>query len=101
MPNAPTPPSRFLEGHTAGVYSVGFSADGNYLATGSEQGVIILWNAHTFDRIATLRAETGQIRGLSFSHDGQLLAGAAYGSNTVVWDLRRLRRALADMHLDW
>jgi eukaryotic-like serine/threonine-protein kinase len=100
-PDRPTPPSRFLEGHTAGVYAVGFSADGRYLASGSEQGVMILWDGQTFARVTTLRADTGQIRCISFSRDGGLLAGAAYVSPTIVWDLDRLRRTLADMNLDW
>jgi len=43
LPSGQAPPSRLLEGHTAGVYAVGFSGDGRYLASGSEQGVIMLW----------------------------------------------------------
>jgi WD40 repeat protein/serine/threonine protein kinase len=101
IPDRPTPPSRFLEGHTAGVYAVGFSADGRYLASGSEEGVMILWDGQTFARVTTLRAGTGQIRCVSFSRDGALLAGAAHNAPTIVWDLDRLRATLADMNLDW
>jgi WD40 repeat protein len=95
------PPSRYLMGHTAGVYSVGFSADSRYLASGSEQGTMILWDAQTWVPITTLRSGTGQIRGIAFSRDGELLAGAAYVAPTIVWDLNLLRRTLADMNLDW
>jgi WD40 repeat protein len=98
---SPTSPSRLLEGHSAGFYSAGFSPDGRYLAAGSEQGVIILWDARTFSRIVALKAGTGQIRHIDFSRDGGLLAGAAYVSSTVVWDLNRLRRTLKEMNLDW
>jgi WD40 repeat protein len=100
-PGAPTPPTRLLEGHPSEVWAVAFSADGRYLATGSNPGVIILWNAWTFQRIATLRATTTEVRGLSFSHDSRLLAGAAYLGPTVVWDLQLLRKTLAGMNLDW
>ncbi len=62
---------------------------------------MILWDAQTFARVATLRAGTGQLRGISFSHDGQFVAGAAYTNATVVWDLAHLRRTLAEMNLDW
>jgi sigma-B regulation protein RsbU (phosphoserine phosphatase) len=68
---------------------------------GSEQGVIILWDGDSFDHVVTLRGGTGQIHGLSFSHDGRLLAGAAYFAPTIVWDLAALRRSLAVMDLDW
>ena len=80
---------------------VGFSADGKLLASGSEQGLISLWDAQTFTRLTTLRSDTAQLRSVSFSRDGRFLAGAAYGGPTVVWDLRHLRRTLADMNLDW
>jgi WD40 repeat protein len=33
-----------LKGHNWGVYSVTFSSDGKYLASGSEDGMIKLWN---------------------------------------------------------
>jgi WD40 repeat protein len=62
---------------------------------------MILWDADSFTRITSLRAGTGQIRGISFSRDGHLLAGAAYGSPTIVWDLRHVRRTLAGLNLDW
>jgi WD40 repeat protein len=101
VPEEPTPPARFLKGHTTPAQSVGFSADGRYLASGSDQGTMILWDGTTFDRITALRASTLQIRGISFSRDGALLAGAAYAAPTVVWDLVALRRTLGKMNLDW
>jgi WD40 repeat protein/tRNA A-37 threonylcarbamoyl transferase component Bud32 len=98
-PTLPAPPDRTLTGHSAIVWSVGWSADGRYLASGSERGVIILWNGDTFSRVVTLRGGTGQIRGISFSRDGCLLAGAAYFASTIVWDLPRLRQTLAELNV--
>jgi WD40 repeat protein len=49
--------------------------------------------------MATLRGGTGQIRGISFSRDGQLLAGASYYHPTIVWDLVGLSRSLREMGL--
>jgi WD40 repeat protein len=100
-PPVPADPDRILTGHTAAVRSVGFSADGRYLASGSEQGTIILWDGESFSRVVTLKGGTGQVRGLSFSRDGQYLAGAAYVSPTIVWDLTAVRRTLREMKLDW
>jgi hypothetical protein len=60
-----------------------------------------IWNSTTFDRVVTLRGGTGQVRGLSFSADGQLLAGAAYTAPTIVWDLTAVRCTLGEMGLDW
>jgi WD40 repeat protein/tRNA A-37 threonylcarbamoyl transferase component Bud32 len=100
-PALPTAPDQLLTGHTGAVWSVGFSADGRYLASGSEQGVIILWDGDSFDRVVTLRGGTGPLRSVCFSRDGQLLAGAAYTANTIVWDLAAVHRSLAEMNLDW
>jgi WD40 repeat protein len=97
----PASPDRLLSGHTGQVWGVGFRGDGRYLASGGDQGVIILWDGDSFGRVVTLRGGTGQIRSVSFSHDGQLLAGAAYAAPTIVWDLAHLRRSLAEMDLDW
>jgi WD40 repeat protein len=101
LPTLPAPPDRTLTGHSATVWSVGWSADGLHLASGSERGVIILWNGETFSKIVTLRGGTGQIRCISFSRDGSLLAGAAYVANTIVWDLPRLRQTLGELNVDW
>jgi WD40 repeat protein len=89
-PSLPTPPDRTLAGHTTAVWGVGFSADGRYLASGSDPGLIVLWDGQSFDRVVTLRGGTKQIRSLSFSNDSRLLAGAAHGGPTIVWDDRRL-----------
>jgi WD40 repeat protein len=95
------PPHRSLAGHTSAVYSVGWSPDGRYLASGSEQGVVIFWNADTFERVVTLKGGTGQIRNLDFSRDGHLLACGAYAAPLLIWDLRRLHATLREMNLDW
>jgi WD40 repeat protein len=101
LPTLPASPDRTLTGHSATVWSVGWSADGLHLASGSERGVIILWNGETFSKIVTLRGGTGQIRCISFSRDGSLLAGAAYTERTIVWDLPRLRQTLGELNVDW
>jgi WD40 repeat protein len=101
-PALPAAPDQLLTGHTGAVWSVGFSADGRYLASGSEQGVIILWDGDSFDRVVTLRGGIGQVRSVGFSRDGGLLAGGAYATaNTIVWDLAAVHRSLAEMNLDW
>jgi WD40 repeat protein len=101
-PATPAAPDKYLIGHTGAVWSVGFNADGTTLATGSERGMMILWNGETFEKMATLRGGVGQIRGISFSSDGQLLAGSAFDGPLIVWDLAHLRRSLREMSVgDW
>jgi WD40 repeat protein len=114
----PAAPDRFLTGHTGAVWSVGFSADGRYLASGSQQGFILLYDGTSFERVAALRSDIGEVRSLSFSDDNRFLAASAYAGGSpgerpwstlqnygpptaVIWDLKKLRASLAEMGLDW
>jgi hypothetical protein len=80
---------------------VAFSPDGKALAAGEEQGTVVLYGGETFERRLALRGGAVEVRGLSFSRDGEMLAVAAFTADTVVWDLPRLRRSLAEMGLGW
>jgi WD40 repeat protein len=101
LPRCPSPPTRYLTGHTSAVWAVAFSPDGKYFASGAGRGVIILWDGTSFEPIVTLPSDTGEIRGLSFSRDGELLAASAYITPMIVWDLPALRRTLRARGLDW
>ena len=47
---------KHLEGHAQGLRSLDFSPDGALLASSSADGQVILWDAKTFERKATLMA---------------------------------------------
>ena len=93
--------------YNGAVWAVSFSADGRWFASGADEGAIILWDAATFARTATLKAGIGQLRCVAFSSDGSLLAGSgAYSigpdlSQTIVWDIEAVRTKLREMKLDW
>ena len=70
-----------LKGHTDRVNSVGFSADGNYLASGSEDSTVKIWNAKTFECLKTLEFDNQDIECVCFSNDGKYLATATGGDS--------------------
>lgn len=92
-------PSHLLQGHVAPVWSVTWSPDGKLIATGTRPGLVVLWDGNRFEPLVHLKAETDQIRSLTFSRDQRYLAAAAYNAPTVVWDLQELKTTLSDMQL--
>jgi eukaryotic-like serine/threonine-protein kinase len=79
-----------------------FSPDGRYLAVVLEGNIVRLLCAADGRVLADFEAP-GQplISDLRFSADGAELATLLSNRNLQVWDLRRIRRELATMNLDW
>lgn len=88
-----------LKGKLDGVTAIGFSLDGSLAATGSNQGVVILYETTTDQEVRSMNLNDtagevtgGQpvgIGGLTFSPDSKTLAGAAdFGMGILVlWNI--------------
>jgi WD40 repeat protein len=81
---------------------VAFAGDGRLLALASGRNTIQLYDAGTWQHLASLETP-GQkdVTGLALSPDGSRLAVATPDGALGVWDLRRLRERLAALSLDW
>jgi serine/threonine protein kinase/WD40 repeat protein len=86
------------------LYSlVAFARDGGLLAVAQGLNRIELYSAATLRRLAAMEMLAGpaSVTCISLSPDGTRLAAVTDYSVVVLWDLRRLRRELATLDLDW
>ena len=80
-----------LSGHTKNIVEIAFSPDGQTVATGSEDGMVRLWNTRTGEELATL-PHAGRYEALKivWSPDGRSIAidcNPWHGDGeTQIWD---------------
>jgi WD40 repeat protein len=69
--------------------TMAFSPDGSTIATGTDNGSMLLWDARTRkQRGSPLAGHEGFVRTLSYSPDGSILAsGAEDATGMLLWDL--------------
>jgi WD40 repeat protein/serine/threonine protein kinase len=81
--------------HLENLARIGMSPDGSLLATGDGKGGVCVWNARTFEQVATIPAFTVSIETLDFSADNRWLAMRTTSPrDALVWDLRAGKAAM-------
>ena len=74
-----------LYGHRANINCVAFSPDGRFLASGSVDYSVKLWDVRRRKELATLRRHPHQVWSISFSPDGKSLAVAGGNIDRKPW----------------
>jgi WD40 repeat protein len=70
-----------------GVMALAFSSDDRYLAMGSVNGQVRLWQVADHKLVFNINAHTKTVRSVSFDHSGTLLATASDEDEIKLWDL--------------
>ena len=68
------------------VNAVTFSPDGRVLATGANDGTVMLWDPRTRQAMGKPLVPGGPIAGLAFSPDGRTLASGSKNGEVILWD---------------
>ena len=70
-----------------GFTCLSFSPDGAIIATGHENGTVMLWDMETRTLAATLTDHDGEVYSIAFSPDGRTLASGASDETVKLWDV--------------
>jgi WD40 repeat protein len=63
------------------------SPDGRFLATGSERGIVRIWNARTAAALSFLAGHKQAITRLAFSPDGRFLVSSSEDGTARIWEV--------------
>lgn len=85
-PDTQTPDRLLQTGHTAEITALAFSPDRHWLATGSSDTTIRIWEVATGHQPLTLTGHTKTVTGLAFSPDGRRVASSGADGTLRVWD---------------
>ena len=78
---------RVLTGHDGKVNAVAVAPDGSWLATGSSDGTVRIWDVATGQERAVLHGHSGRVYAVAVAPDGSWLAtGGARDKKVRIWD---------------
>jgi general transcriptional corepressor TUP1 len=81
-----------VNGEEAGVTNVAISPNGRWIAAGSLDNVVRVWNASTGRLIEKLRGHKDSVYSVAFAPDGNSLFSGSLDKNIKMWDLTSLNR---------
>ncbi|ACF15145.1 WD-40 repeat protein [Chloroherpeton thalassium ATCC 35110] len=78
-----------LSGHTESVSSISFSRDGKYLASGSWDNTVKVWDVNTGKVLFDLKGHSAGVSAVAFSPSSLMLASVSLDSTLRVWEIRK------------
>ena len=79
------------QGHYFDMNTVSYSPDGQYIATGGDDGKVKVWNATSGFCSVTFSEHSAAISGVEFAKQGQILFSASLDGTVRAFDLVRYR----------
>ncbi|KAI0266497.1 WD repeat protein [Gloeopeniophorella convolvens] len=79
------------QGHFFDVNTLAYSPDGQYIATGGDDGKVKLWNTRSGFCVITFSQHTASVSAVRFASQGQVLFSASLDGTVRAFDLIRYR----------
>ena len=79
---------KILTGHTDAVYSIACSPDGKYIASGSWDKTVRVWNVDLGTLAYTLTGHNQPVYSVAWSPDGNFIASGSSDKTIRVWDVQ-------------
>ncbi len=84
------PPLEWI-GHNGGVRSMGYSPNGCYIVTGSDDKTIRIWDAETGSAVGNpLKGHTGNVWSVAYSPDGRHIVSGSGDQTIRIWNAESL-----------
>jgi WD40 repeat protein len=80
---------RVLPVDAGSTLAIAFSPDGNSLASGGNEAVILLWDVDTGSVREHLFGHSFTVHDLDFSSDGNILISGGSDNKVIIWDLQK------------
>ncbi len=84
-----------LKGHTNVIFALAFSQNGKWLASGSGDNSVRIWDVsdlpgfENLASLATLKGHSDNVYGVAFSPDGKKVVSAGFDDIGILWDWQK------------
>ncbi|XP_029941900.1 periodic tryptophan protein 2 homolog [Salarias fasciatus] len=79
------------QGHFNNMATLAYSPDGQYIATGGDDGKVKVWNTHSGLCFVTFTEHSSSITGITFTSSGFVILSASLDGTVRAFDLHRYR----------
>ena len=76
-----------LYGHRGAIHAVAFSADGESLASASQDGTVRIWSVTDGETLRVIHGHSQHVIDVAFSPKGRLLASASVDNTIKLWNM--------------